>query len=390
MAKPFATPPRAAEASRRRRGRNRITFEGIAFVSLAILIGLAAVNTGTNLLYLVLAMMLAMLLISGVQSHVNLRRLSLMRHYPAAVHAGQTADGMLRVGNDKRLASSYALGLEDEVFGPLDSWVPPRRLALNGFVAELGARRRDWCPLPILLPTRGLYRLERTRVRSRFPFGFFEHTRSFDEAPATLLVYPALLPYSAFMRLAPRLLGELENDRRGQGTGIFGVRNYETGDPVRFIHWKQSARGQGLKTKEFEEEVSRRFMLMLDLRCPAEPAESLLLDFEKAVSLTASLARHLLRETTAVGLWTSAGTIPEGQGAAHLRRLLRTLARVQPQPQGGAAGPWPRGPGSTRKLWVEYYARPALPPFVERASPDTHILDARQVDLEFGKGGLIP
>lgn len=362
--------------ARRLRLSNRVTVEGAMFISLALLIGVAAINTGTNLLYLVLGVMLAMLLTSGLLSRNNMRKLGFSRHYPLTLYAGEPSRGMIEVANSKRTTRVYSLGVVDEVVGPTESWIPAEKHAVRGFASQVGKRERAWCPVVLELAERGIYKLSRARVVSRYPFGFLEHSVLFEQA-GTLLVYPRLFPSSVFMQFSPRVLGEIENNKRGMGIGIFGVRNYEAGDPVRFIHWKQSAKGQGLKTKEFEEEVSHSFLLMLDLRCPADPPKEMLQEFEKAVSLTASLARHLIVNNAAVGLWTSAGNIAANSGQNHLNRIMRTLACVQPQKPDAVPVAPPRVIGRMMHLWIQFQPAASLPGFGN--GPDFHVIDVRKL-----------
>jgi hypothetical protein len=46
----------------------RFTKEGLSFVLFSLAVGVAAVNTGNNLLYLILAMMLSLIIVSGILS----------------------------------------------------------------------------------------------------------------------------------------------------------------------------------------------------------------------------------------------------------------------------------------------------------------------------------
>ena len=53
----------------------RITTVGLWYVLLSILVGITATNTGNNALYTVLAVMFAVLIVSGVMSRENVRGL---------------------------------------------------------------------------------------------------------------------------------------------------------------------------------------------------------------------------------------------------------------------------------------------------------------------------
>ncbi len=96
--------------------RNRslsLTSEGKRFVLLALAIGLAAVNTGNNLLYLLLAMMLSLIVVSGLLSEQCLRRVLIQRRLPAHIFAGSPSTGYFSIANGKARVPSFSLHVMD-------------------------------------------------------------------------------------------------------------------------------------------------------------------------------------------------------------------------------------------------------------------------------------
>src|SRR5512147_1574654 len=87
----------------------RPTREGWWLIGATLVVGLAATNTGNNLLYLILAMMLSFTVISGVLSEQALRRVRLQRGMPERIFAGTPATFSVRLTNGKRHLPSYAL-----------------------------------------------------------------------------------------------------------------------------------------------------------------------------------------------------------------------------------------------------------------------------------------
>jgi len=87
----------------------RPTREGKRFLLSLVLIALAALNTGNNLMYLILAMMLAVLAISFLMLKINLSGLSLSVSLDQPVYARQEAEMVLTLTNAKRFISSYSL-----------------------------------------------------------------------------------------------------------------------------------------------------------------------------------------------------------------------------------------------------------------------------------------
>src|SRR6202162_1046539 len=70
-----------------------VTRVGIIYVVIVLLIGIAALNTGNNLLYIVVAAMLAAIVVSGVASAVVLRELELELKIPDHIFAETEVPG---------------------------------------------------------------------------------------------------------------------------------------------------------------------------------------------------------------------------------------------------------------------------------------------------------
>lgn len=72
-----------------------VTTEGVRFLLLTLAVGIAAVNTGNNLFYLLLAMMLSLIVLSGFLSEQCVRRLEFHRHLPDTLFVNQPATATL-------------------------------------------------------------------------------------------------------------------------------------------------------------------------------------------------------------------------------------------------------------------------------------------------------
>ena len=82
--------------------------------SLLVVIGLgvAAINTGNNLLYLLDSLLFGLIVVSGVLSEMVMRGLSLSSIEPEEIHAGQPAPFGAAVANHKRWLTSYSITVE--------------------------------------------------------------------------------------------------------------------------------------------------------------------------------------------------------------------------------------------------------------------------------------
>ncbi len=103
-----------------------------------------------------------------------------------------------------------------------------------------------------------------------------------------------------------------------------GIRDYQPGDRVSWIHWKSFARTQTMRTKEFEDRQSQDLFL-LDDRSPSPV-------FEKQVELIASILTSVVASHASVA-YLSPGTprafFPLIQSDEQLQRALYHLAKVQ-------------------------------------------------------------
>jgi uncharacterized protein (DUF58 family) len=127
--------------------------------------------------------------------------------------------------------------------------------------------------------------------------------------------------------------GPVPSRQGGSGIEFFGVREYQSGDPLRWINWRSSARHpRTLFTNEFEPERIADVGLILDARQRSDIRVKDDALFEHAVRATSSLAEAFLSDGNRVGLLIyGAGlewTLP-GYGKVQLECILRALAGAE-------------------------------------------------------------
>ena len=303
-----------------RRRSIRLTSEGTRFLLFTFGIGLAAINTGNNLFYLLLAMMLSLIVISGLLSEHCLRRLEFRRHVPDLIMANEPTSLTLSVTNRNRHLPSFSLRLLDVVEGQdVD-----RGLAIR----LLPARSSVLLSYPLLATKRGWIRFEGTRAQTLFPFGLFLK-KGLYPTEVHLLVSPPIKPLT--VRFIDELVGEGQGEslpRRGDGTQLYNLRLYQPGDDSRAIHWMTTARTSQLIVRETEAEDQRRITVVLSIVAPEE-LESL---FERSVTFVASLLSQLTERAHPVRLIVGTEDSGLGSGSAHLFEMLRLLALCERQP----------------------------------------------------------
>jgi uncharacterized protein (DUF58 family) len=185
-------------------------------------------------------------------------------------------------------------------------------------------------------PGRGLFDFTGVRVSASDQLGLAGR-EALLEAPGHLTVLPE--PFR-LRRLGIRPLrtrghaGPVPARQGGSGIDFFGLREYQPGDPRRWINWRASARHQStLFTNEFQQERIADVGLMLDARSRHDVRVHGRSLFEHSIRATASLADLFLRDGNRVGLLVFGQyldwTFP-GYGKVQRERILRALARARP------------------------------------------------------------
>ncbi len=299
----------------------RLTPDGTRFVLLTLAVGIAAINTGNNLLYLLLAMLLSLIIMSGILSEQCLKQLDIRRLLPEHIFANRPTTASFSIANKKSRLPTFSLRVMDVVEGTaVDRDIHLLHLAPQATTLQ---------SYPLLIPRRGPYRIQGIKLLTRFPFGLFVKAAMLP-LPSDVVVYPELIPLPDRLVRDLRELGhEQAISRRGPGAELRNLRGYRPGDESRAIHWRTSARQARLMVKETEAEDQRRVTLALSTFVPSEHRQS----FERAVTLTASLAAFFQERGYAVGLLLGDQEISPGQGqgigAEHLYRLLHALGLCQ-------------------------------------------------------------
>jgi uncharacterized protein (DUF58 family) len=308
--------------------RLRPTRAGWSFFALVFGVGFAALNTGNNLLYLVLALMLAFLVLSGVLSEAALRGIRVRRRLPAELFAGRPARIALEIHNAQRRVAAFAVVVEDRVAEPgAADRAAGRCVALR--IAPGASEVRSYAFAPA---QRGPLRFQGFVVSTRFPFGLFSKSLVQD-AEDEALVYPAverLAPPEA--AAAARDGGEQPLPRDGGGDVADSLRERVPGDPARRIHWRASARARRLLVRRRAGDEQTELWVWLET-ARSQPGDA----FERRVSRAASEALAALDAGRRVGLRSGEVQLDAAAGPRQRAQLLRFLAQVEPAPPGAAA-----------------------------------------------------
>lgn len=286
----------------------KITRIGRIYLVMTLGVGLGALNTGNNMLYLVLGFLLSIIVLSGVLSERALRDVSVRRVVPEGVYAQEPF--ALRYEVTRAKGRAFALKLS-EAAGTLEGWA---------WVPWVGAERPLVVRAEVTAPKRGPLRLSTLEVSTYFPFGLFEKSRKF--ALEDLVV---VWPRRGFTCEPPRSdggvhVGDLGQSRHRDGGGdLLGLRELEDRDDARRVHWVKSASAGRLLKVEREREDRRQYTLKVEANLPGET-------LERECEEVAALSHRLLTDGHEVGLEVAGRRIRPSAGPGHERRLLTALA----------------------------------------------------------------
>jgi uncharacterized protein (DUF58 family) len=324
----------------------RLPREGIIYLAAVFVLILAAVNTGNNLLFMVLACAIAGILISWALSYVVLTDVELKFDLPEHIFAEQPVLAEVELQNEKQMLPSFSLRVVGD----------PKSTAVKGSASN-APRRSDILSKPVFFPYiprlsssrqkvevtfphRGVYRQDSFGIRTRFPFGFFEKTRIVD-SNLEIVVYPRVTEAEPFYDVLPLISGEMASQFRGRGHELHSLRAYTPTDSARFVDWKVTARTGHLMVREFAREDERRVLLVFDPYVGPAPTSSdqesaeqasaaYTESFERAVSMAACIAWHFNKLDSGLQFRTDKFSTPMAPASQIIYDALRELARIQP------------------------------------------------------------
>ncbi|MEO1270783.1 MAG: DUF58 domain-containing protein [Myxococcota bacterium] len=309
--------------------RLKFTQIGRYFTGMTLLIGFGAINTGNNLLYLLLGMMLTLIVISGILSEAVIKELQVSRRFPDRIFAGHATPVEVVVENLKPRVPSFSIQVVDRLVGVEKGDRPAV------YLMRLDPGDTTRTAYRYTFPRRGRWHVEGYEIATRFPFDLFRKSRDLDD-PTSVVIYPQPIEPPGLTSLANLPDGDVNRSRAGRGIDFYGIRDYRPGDDVRDVHWKLTARRGELVVREYEQEHNRAVTLCFvnvwepsaHMASSPEGLQRYRDELEFAVASCAGAAQTLLAKGFAVGLATLDGRMTQGTGPGQLDRILHTLALV--------------------------------------------------------------
>ncbi len=363
----FVVPPLARNAGREASQMNlpfEFTTGGAVVLVLILIVGFSAWNTGNNLLFLVLAFLLASLVVGFFAGNLCLKKLDVTMRFPETIFAGEPTPILVGITNRKRIVPAFSVVVEvrgkerersvaaDHLDAILPKWLAKRlgqapvvRRTLNHFVYVAG-RESVEAKAEHIFPHRGRLAIRDFELSTKFPFGFFRHRRRLPAREAELIVFPEVSEVSPEIDNMPLDMGRRVSNKRGSGQDLLSLRGYQPHDDLRRIDWKATARTRQLTVREFAAEDEKRVTLIFDPCIPEDSDKTPIREkisaeqsgrpvvvsqrFEAGARLAASVLARFTNENAETRLFINTEAGEFGTGRSHLHQSLRRLALAEP------------------------------------------------------------
>ena len=315
--------------------RSRLTREGWYYVAFTLFILGGAALREVNLLVVMGGLMVAPIVFGWRFSSLCLRRISVQRRLPHRVFAGTPTHVTLDVTNGRRRTTSWVLRI-DELLQLRKKGV--RRSRLKGtatcIVDYVNPRATASATYRAQFNQRGQYEFGTVLISTQFPLGLVRSTKIVRVADS-LLVLPRigrLLPGWNTLLDSDKVGLQHSTSRQGHVDGdYYGLRDWQSGDNRRWIHWRTTARIGKLAVRQFERKNKPDLALVLDpwFGPGSDPHV-----VERAISFAATVVVKLARESVnqlAFGVADETAIFETSSNRkAFTDKLLERLASTQP------------------------------------------------------------
>ena len=304
--------------------QTRLTVTGWCLIVVSFGLGVAAYNTASNILFLTLSLLLSSLVLSGILSWINFRKLQWELQAPTHLKVGEVGMAEVDLANGKTLFPSMAICFQVKT----EMTDAAERLYMHQALRADESCKLEWTFVP---QHRGAFQLRLSGVQSQFPFGFLQKTIG-SNSETSVLVWPARIDYT--FQASPggqRISVGASRKNSGLGSDLLNIRPYERGDPPRLVHWKATARMRRLMIRQLAQEGESGYHLQLDPDAARWSPEQ----FEVLCSLVCSIADDLFQlgrlESVALG---DSSALPV-RTIHELHDFFDRLARLERLPQTG-------------------------------------------------------
>jgi uncharacterized protein (DUF58 family) len=226
------------------------------------------------------------------------------RIQPDRTVVGEEVELSLSLWNKSRLPVAWA-GATDAVSSGLRLPDTDQGVTSIGVAGPLRPYERLTRRVRVVPTKRGVHFIGPVRLRVAEVFGSHEPWREPGTEHAYVIARPLMAPVVGVLpATAPLAQVRARRSLFTDPTLFAGTRPFQTGDPVRSIHWRASGRAGALQAKRFEPALSRQAMLVFDVQTIEGPYWELVFDeklFEDMCVAALSVARSMVTDEASIG-----------------------------------------------------------------------------------------
>lgn len=257
----------------------RFTRQGKIFLLLIVGVIFAALNTGNNLLYLVLSFQFSMVVSQFIIAEFTLRSLKINRQTPKRANAGTEFPIELSITNQRKHFSAYSASLRDVI-----NHERFRRSCYFLKTAPNESRSIDYrCDVA----KRGYTHFTAIDLSTRFPFGLIERSKRIA-LKDKVLVWPRKVPVRIPDKYSFHQEGTKLSPQRGWGDEFWQLREFVSSDDPKKISWKASAKTGRLVVTDTQAQTDEQAEVVLDLSDIEDEHEG-----ERLIQIAASMVAQL-------------------------------------------------------------------------------------------------
>jgi len=302
----------------------KLTLKKFILILLFILIFIAY-NRGIELIYALVALILATYIVSFLTPIYALRSIEVKREFKSYITQGEILKLNYKLSHTHFLAR-YMVMLQDTL--------PFKNPSENNFLIPI-LKNDTHIKYKLMCEIRGEHQLGPVRLETGFPLGINTSKITLEHSNDKILVYPQYfkiknIPLNANLKNLHQ--GNYPIEKVSGIDEFIGVREYRHGDPIKHIHWASSAKKDELIVKEFNDINKSSISIILDLHKDKNFGKGQHTTLEYAVKITASLAVYALKHNIALNIYAQGKetlNLQNLNGKEDIKRVLTSLARVK-------------------------------------------------------------
>jgi uncharacterized protein (DUF58 family) len=274
----------------------------IYFFVVVMALWIAATNYENNLAFALCFLLLSIFVVCIHHTYNNLAGLKLTVIGSAPVFRDDYTEVEILLSSPKgRMRDALRLGWSQ------------KHLVTTALIDTIQIRLK----VPVQATRRGYFNPGRLTVDTVYPIGIIRAV-SYIDLDVQILVYPKPVCHGPWQSGAgDGSEGDALTIRRGSEE-FSHLQEYQAGDPLKLVAWKQLARERGMLVKTYGDYISQRLWLDWE-QFPG-------LATEERLSTLCYWALQLDKKNEYYGLRLPGTIIESGSGPAHLQKVLTTLA----------------------------------------------------------------